>query len=53
MTNYNLDMLKQTIRNSTEVAAAYLFGSAATGEPVVNDLDLLVFSALPQQVSRW
>jgi len=42
MTNYNLDMLKQTIRNSTEVAAAYLFGSAATGEPVVNDLDLLV-----------
>jgi len=42
MINYNLDILKQTIRNSTEVAAAYLFGSAATGEPVVNDLDLLV-----------
>ena len=35
-------MLKQSLRNSPEVAAAYLFGSAATNAPVVNDLDILL-----------
>jgi predicted nucleotidyltransferase len=42
MIKYDFDMLKQTLRNSPEVAAAYLFGSAATNAPVVNDLDILL-----------
>ena len=42
MIKYDLDMLKQTLRDSPEVAAAYLFGSAATNAPVVNDLDILL-----------
>jgi len=42
MIKYDLDMLKQSLRNSPEVAAAYLFGSAATNAPVVNDLDILL-----------
>lgn len=40
--DYNLDKLKQTLTDSPEVAAAYLFGSAAKKEPVVNDLDILI-----------
>ena len=42
MIKYDLDMLKQSLRNSPEVAAAYLFGSAATNAPVINDLDILL-----------
>jgi predicted nucleotidyltransferase len=42
MIKYDLNMLKQSLRNSPEVAAAYLFGSAATNAPVVNDLDILL-----------
>jgi len=42
MVNYNLDKLKQVLADSPEVAAAYLFGSAAKNEPVVNDLDILI-----------
>lgn len=40
--NFNLDKLKQLLNDSPEVAAAYLFGSAAKNEPVVNDLDILI-----------
>jgi len=42
MIKYDLDLLKQSLRNSPEVAAAYLFGSVATNAPVVNDLDILL-----------
>lgn len=42
MIKYDLDMLKQSLRNSREVAAAYLFGSAAINAPVINDLDILL-----------
>jgi predicted nucleotidyltransferase len=42
MIKYDLNMLKQSLRNSPEVAAAYLFGSAATNASVVNDLDILL-----------
>lgn len=40
--DYNLNTLKKVLTDSPEVAAAYLFGSAAKNEPVVNDLDLLI-----------
>ncbi len=39
---YDLNKLKQVLADSPEVAAAYLFGSAAKNEPVVNDLDILI-----------
>jgi predicted nucleotidyltransferase len=42
MIKYNLNMLKQTLQDSPEVAAAYLFGSAAMNAPVVNDIDILI-----------
>lgn len=38
----NLADLTSTIQQCSEVSAAYLFGSAAKGEGVVNDLDILV-----------
>lgn len=38
----DLQKLKQTLNESREVAAAYLFGSAAKNEPVINDLDILI-----------
>ena len=38
----NLADLIATIKQCSEVSAAYLFGSAAKGEGVVNDLDILV-----------
>ncbi len=38
----DLDKLKQVLADSAEIAAAYLFGSAATDQPVINDLDLLL-----------
>lgn len=40
--NVNLENLKKILEDSPEVAAAYLFGSAAKNETVVNDLDILV-----------
>jgi predicted nucleotidyltransferase len=39
---YDLNRLKDTLYNSSEIAACYLFGSAARNELVVNDLDLLI-----------
>lgn len=42
MIKCDLDMLKQSLRNSPEAAAAYLFGSAAMTAPVVNALDILL-----------
>ena len=42
MKEYDLGVLQETLRNSPEVAAAYLFGSAAVNAPVVNDLDILL-----------
>jgi len=38
----NLDALKGCLESLREVLAAYLFGSAARGEPVRKDLDILV-----------
>ena len=42
MIKYNFNILKQTLQDSPEVAAAYLFGSAVINAPVVNDLDILL-----------
>ena len=39
---YDLDKLGQALMDSPEVAAAYIFGSAVSEEPIVNDLDILV-----------
>ncbi len=44
MIRVDINILKQTLENSQEVAAAYLFGSAAKNEDVVNDLDILVLA---------
>ncbi|MBF0453132.1 MAG: hypothetical protein HQK75_20695 [Candidatus Magnetomorum sp.] len=41
----NADKLKDTIISCNEIEAAYIFGSAARCEPVVNDLDLLILAA--------
>ncbi|MCG2774618.1 MAG: nucleotidyltransferase domain-containing protein [Desulfobacterales bacterium] len=38
----NLADLITVIKQCSEISAAYLFGSAAKGEGVVNDLDILV-----------
>lgn len=40
----NIPKLKNLMHAMPEIAAAYLFGSAAEGGPVVNDLDLLVLT---------
>ena len=39
---YNIEKLKKVIGKFPEIAAAYLFGSAAKNEPVINDLDILI-----------
>ncbi len=39
-----------TLEGCSEVSAAYLFGSAASGEAVVNDLDILVL--LHQEIDK-
>ena len=36
-----IKMLNECLESHTEVAAAYLFGSAAGGESVAIDLDIL------------
>ena len=41
-TTVNFRDLKATVERCPEVSAAYLFGSAASGDKVVNDLDILV-----------
>ena len=41
-TTVTLKDLKIALEGCSEVSAAYLFGSAASGETVVNDLDILV-----------
>jgi predicted nucleotidyltransferase len=40
--NFDVEKLRKILNDSPEVASAYLFGSAAKNEPVVNDLDILV-----------
>jgi predicted nucleotidyltransferase len=40
-TQVNLADIIATIKQCSEVSAAYLFGSAAKGESVVNDMDIL------------
>ena len=42
--NINVDHLKETLLSCNEIEAAYLFGSAARREPVVNDIDLLILA---------
>ncbi|MBC8180854.1 nucleotidyltransferase domain-containing protein [candidate division KSB1 bacterium] len=37
-----INKLKKIFKDTPEIAAAYLFGSAAAKEPVVNDLDFLI-----------
>ena len=39
----DLHLIKKCITESPDVVAAYLFGSAASAEQAVNDLDILVF----------
>ncbi|MEA1945858.1 MAG: nucleotidyltransferase domain-containing protein [Thermodesulfobacteriota bacterium] len=39
----DLHLIKMCITKTPEVVAAYLFGSAASAEQTVNDLDILVF----------
>ena len=41
-TQVNLADLKAMLKQQSEVSAAYLFGSAAKGESMVNDLDIMV-----------
>jgi len=40
--NLEIEKLRKILIDSPEIASAYLFGSAAKNEPVVNDLDILV-----------
>jgi uncharacterized protein YutE (UPF0331/DUF86 family)/predicted nucleotidyltransferase len=44
MTRFDTNILKQVLDSFPEAAAAYLFGSAAKNEYVVNDLDILVLA---------
>ena len=46
----NFKDLKITLERCSEISAAYLFGSAASGEVAVNDLDILVL--LHQDVDK-
>ena len=46
----NFKELKVTLEKCLEVSAAYFFGSAASGEVVVNDLDILVL--LKQDIDK-
>jgi len=41
-TKINISDLKKVLKESLEVSAAYLFGSAAAGERSVNDLDIMI-----------
>ena len=41
-TSVKIADLKTILERCPEVSAAYLFGSAASGDKVVNDLDILV-----------
>jgi predicted nucleotidyltransferase len=49
-TTINFKDLKIALEGCSEVSAAYLFGSAASGEAVVNDLDILVL--LHQEIDK-
>ena len=44
--NIDFKKLKDQLSAANDVDAAYLFGSAAKQEPVVNDLDILVLPSL-------
>jgi len=46
----HLNHLKKTLLSCNDIEAAYLFGSAARREPVVNDLDLLILAASNENV---
>ena len=39
---FDLNKIKRIINDQTDICAAYLFGSAATGDSAVNDLDVLI-----------
>ena len=49
-TTINFKDLKIALEGCSEVSAAYLFGSAASGEAVINDLDILVL--LHQEIDK-
>ena len=49
-TTINFKDLKIALEGCSGVSAAYLFGSAASGEAVVNDLDILVL--LHQEIDK-
>ena len=42
MTSFKVEILKKSLAQRPEVAAAYLFGSAAKGDPAARDLDILI-----------
>ena len=42
MTAFKVEILKKSLAQRSEVAAAYLFGSAAKGDPAARDLDILI-----------
>lgn len=42
MTAFKVEILKNSLAQRPEVAAAYLFGSAAKGDPAARDLDILI-----------
>ncbi len=44
MKRFKIQEVRNAVQVMPEIAAAYLFGSAAEGGPVVNDLDLLVLT---------
>ena len=47
---FTIEDLIISLEGCPEVSAAYLFGSAASGEAVVNDLDILVL--LHQEIDK-
>jgi predicted nucleotidyltransferase len=42
MTKFNVAILEKVLAGRPEVAAAYLFGSTAKGDPSAKDLDILI-----------
>ena len=48
---FEISKIKNYLEKNLDIVAAYLFGSAISGETVVNDLDILVF--LDQNANRF
>jgi len=46
---FNISKIKNYLAENPDIVAAYLFGSAVSGEQIVNDLDILVL--LDQKVN--